>query len=335
MQIMKKIIQRLMIIVCLGVLCHLVYLNYNTDFNLWEYAKKIGGLYFSIILVLSIFPSCIHAFRLKIWTLFLGYNIKYLKLLHIVSANDIASAAAPNFIGGSPIKFGMLISQGVSKEDSTFLILLSTLEDIVFYTIGTVFTLVYLNKNLTNITITNTHIQVLILLFLSVITLFYFKERFTFLLQIFFKEKHNKIKEFIKNKSLKVKDFLLRIKTLFIYLFKNGKSRLCISAGLLLFQWLTKFSILILVFNIHKYNVDWLEVIIKQWLIFIGAFLLPLPGGTGGIEAGFVLMFKNYISTDHLPILLSTWRFYTFYLPILISAVFYMLISKKNIQNTR
>lgn len=59
--------------------------------------------------------------------------------------------------------------------------------------------------------------------------------------------------------------------------------------------------------------------------IFISSFVMliglatPMPGGTGGVEYAFIFLFGNFITGVKLNALMITWRFITFYLPIIIS----------------
>lgn len=62
------------------------------------------------------------------------------------------------------------------------------------------------------------------------------------------------------------------------------------------------------------------SVTITSYVMLIGSFI-PIPGGTGGIEYGFVQFFSVLVTGAHLSSLLILWRFITYYLGMIIGAI--------------
>lgn len=69
--------------------------------------------------------------------------------------------------------------------------------------------------------------------------------------------------------------------------------------------------------------------IIAGVYIFITGSYIPIPGGTGGMEFGFIGFFSNFVYSDLLPPALIVWRFITYYLPMIVGGVVF------NIRNIR
>ena len=62
-------------------------------------------------------------------------------------------------------------------------------------------------------------------------------------------------------------------------------------------------------------------IIASAYVMLIGSFV-PLPGGTGGIEYGFIKFFGIFIISDaKLRALMLLWRFITFYMGIIVGAI--------------
>lgn len=61
-------------------------------------------------------------------------------------------------------------------------------------------------------------------------------------------------------------------------------------------------------------------IISSAYVLIIGSFV-PIPGGTGGIEYGFMKFFGNFISGSTLSAMLLIWRFITYYLGMIIGGV--------------
>ena len=62
-------------------------------------------------------------------------------------------------------------------------------------------------------------------------------------------------------------------------------------------------------------------IVASAYVMLIGSFV-PLPGGTGGIEYGFIKFFGIFIISDvKLKALMLLWRFVTFYMGIIVGGI--------------
>lgn len=79
--------------------------------------------------------------------------------------------------------------------------------------------------------------------------------------------------------------------------------------------------------NVH--SLDWFSVACAASFILMIASFVPLPGGSGGAEGGFYIFFQVYMKeASVLAIAMLLWRFFTFYLPILVGMYFSRKIPK-------
>ena len=70
-------------------------------------------------------------------------------------------------------------------------------------------------------------------------------------------------------------------------------------------------------------NMSVLNVIVSSaYTLVIGSFV-PIPGGTGGIEYGFLKFFGNDNTGSTLSAMLLMWRFITYYLGMIIGGVMF------------
>ena len=70
-------------------------------------------------------------------------------------------------------------------------------------------------------------------------------------------------------------------------------------------------------------NMSVLNVIVSSaYTLVIGSFV-PIPGGTGGIEYGFLKFFGNVNTGSTLSAMLLMWRFITYYLGMIIGGVMF------------
>lgn len=78
---------------------------------------------------------------------------------------------------------------------------------------------------------------------------------------------------------------------------------------------------LFIIYGMGSFNINAIEAITASaYVLIIGAFV-PIPGGSGGIEYGFLQFFGNFINGTVLSASLLMWRFVTYYLGIIIGAI--------------
>ena len=68
-------------------------------------------------------------------------------------------------------------------------------------------------------------------------------------------------------------------------------------------------------------NVSIVNVIVTSaYVMLIGAFV-PIPGGTGGLEYGFISFYGNFITGPSLNAIMLLWRFITYYFGMILGAI--------------
>ena len=61
-------------------------------------------------------------------------------------------------------------------------------------------------------------------------------------------------------------------------------------------------------------------IITSAYIMLLGSFV-PMPGGTGGLEYGFISFYGNFITGSKLSALMILWRFLTYYLGIILGSI--------------
>lgn len=74
--------------------------------------------------------------------------------------------------------------------------------------------------------------------------------------------------------------------------------------------------------NVYK------AIIISAYVMLIGSFV-PIPGGTGGLEYGFIAFYGNFIKGSKLNAIMLLWRFITYYFGIFVGAIALNIKRKK------
>ena len=76
---------------------------------------------------------------------------------------------------------------------------------------------------------------------------------------------------------------------------------------------------------------DYFTVVSCQAFVYLIASFVPLPGAIGASEASYITFF-NYVYGDASIVALSTfiWRFFTFYLPIVLGMILTLMVNNEN-----
>ena len=62
------------------------------------------------------------------------------------------------------------------------------------------------------------------------------------------------------------------------------------------------------------------DIITMSYVMLIGSFV-PIPGGTGGLEYGFISFFGKFVKNSKLNAIMLLWRFVTYYFGMILGAI--------------
>ncbi|MGN0479853.1 MAG: YbhN family protein [Hominenteromicrobium sp.] len=87
-------------------------------------------------------------------------------------------------------------------------------------------------------------------------------------------------------------------------------------------QVILQMSVLYVVFRAFACDVPYPELLCMQTMLQASVCFVPLPGASGAQEFGFTMFFKSYFaSTDVLYTAVLVWRFFTYYLIVILGAL--------------
>ncbi len=75
-----------------------------------------------------------------------------------------------------------------------------------------------------------------------------------------------------------------------------------------------------LILGLSEYVNPFVVIVTSAYVMLIGSFV-PIPGGTGGLEYGFVMFFGVFIVSAKLSIIMLTWRLITYYFGLVVGAI--------------
>lgn len=235
----------------------------------------------------------------------------------------------PTSTGGQPYQVYNLTTSGISVLDSTNIALQNF---VVFQTaLVLIGVLAVVSNNFLNLFSVNNFLKVLVLIgFLInlsiavILFLISFTKKFNNF--VYSKVIHLGVKlKLIKNKEKVYEaydEYSENVKKGTISLLENKKQFIYI-VGLnflgLVLNYLVPLAILYSTGDYSSFGP--LEcVIASAYVLLMGSFI-PLPGGTGGLEFGFIAFFGNFLGGSKLTALMLLWRFVTYYLVLILGAI--------------
>jgi len=326
----EKTINKLVFVVSFGIVAHLVFLLMTNDKNVFQYLNNIKLRYLFLILCLLMFNWIGHAIRMVIWTRYLKQQLPFKSTFRIAVYTELGSSITPTLIGGGPIKLGLLIKNGLSTGKAGFLTLLNGVEDFIMYSIVFVIGFFYAKKSIFKIfesisqfVQTNWEYVLSVLVLLFIIKWLF--KNISVLKEVSIIPK--KYKTGWANLKVELKSGWVEMTQTFNQVRKDGLRYFIVSFAILITQWFCRFSVLAVL--LYALDIDFrpFQVYIQQWIVYLTMIFIPTPGATGGAEATFFLLFEGEIPKELLPLVVSTWRFFMYYL-MLFLAVFLIQIVK-------
>ena len=312
---------RLIIIISIGVIVGLVFNYFNSGkFQLQE-LLRFSPLSLALAFVLAISPWLVHAVEIIIWTRFFKKDIGFKSALRISIATDLGSIITPTMVGGAAIKLTMLVRKDLSKGQAAAMVFLTGLEDMVFFLVVIPLSIIYSDR--IGINIINEIIAKLTGMFSNMLIMGGILVGIIILVGYLFKRYNwgTKIREKIKST---ISDF----KAAIALTFKNGKTTFLLATLAIGARWIARFFILICLIKGFGVIIDYKEAYLSEWMVYLGMTVTPTPGAIGGAEGTFLLVYNNLIPLESIGTIMFAWRFFNYYLLLMLAILFINLTNR-------
>lgn len=79
---------------------------------------------------------------------------------------------------------------------------------------------------------------------------------------------------------------------------------------------------LFVIYSMGEFNafLPGVAIVTSAYIMIIGSFV-PIPGGTGGLEYGFIAFYGNFVTGSKLRAMMLVWRFITYYFGMIVGAI--------------
>ena len=313
-----RIFRGLLIVIPLGVLGNIVFTLIRTDVSAFESLHRLRLGYGLLAVALGLLPWVTGSLRLRLWTRFFGLRLSFRELLSIVIGSELGSAVTPTAIGGGYVKVGMLIEKGMSPGTATSLMTLGTLEDSLFFGLSIPLSLAlsgslrlpFASEMLHRLSASG-HGLLAGAFFLFLLTgLFWIVRRRRPL--------------WMTRRFQRVWGFLSDFRQVYFDVVRRGRWRFLGAMGLTALHWGSRYMVVSALFAALNLPVDPVRFYAYQWMAFTLAAFIPTPGGAGGVEAAFLLLYRAWIPQGQEALVTAIWRFFIFYFQLTLGSLLFL-----------
>lgn len=307
----------------------IMYFLLKDDFNnIVDVLLNINIWWFLVGFILIFSYWILRSLVLKRFTRYFKPGARFLNSFQLTMRTQFFNAVTPFATGGQPYQVYYLAKEGIKVSSSTSIIL----QNFIVYQIALVFlgmVAVVLNQifhfypkveilqNLVTVGFIANTLVIVIMFLISFNTKF---NRMIVKLGIFLLSKLN----IVKDKDAKLKEWDNNINNFHdsaTILLKNKKDfiyGILLNLIALITLYLVPYAMMCAI-GINAFNP--LEAIVTSaYVMLLGSFV-PMPGGTGGLEYGFLAFYGNFLTGSALTALMLLWRFITYYLGMILGAI--------------
>lgn len=329
---MKKnnILKRVISFITIAIITSLVlYYSLKDDYkNIIHEIKTINKLWFLVAFIMMFMYWMIKALVRKKLVSKFNKNYKFIDSFKLSLELNFFNGVTPFATGGEPYEVYSLTKHGIKGTDSTNIMI----QNFITYQIALVllgmiaiitnqFVHIFPSGFLTYLITIGFTINFLVIVFLFVITFGKKIDKFIMKIIVFILSKFKIVKN-KENTLEKFHNYLEEFHEGATILLKDKKT--FIKMIMLQFLSLSIFYLipLILLYGMGDYSSlnGYESIIISAYVMLIGSFV-PIPGGTGGLEYGFIAFYGNFIKGSKLNAIMLLWRFITYYFGIMLGAI--------------
>lgn len=317
----------LLIVLPLAICGNIVYLLVVAEADLIRNLIGFNGWYMALAVFLALLPWPAQSFRIFIWGRLLRRRIAYGQCFRTVLASDLGAALSPTILGGGYVTLGFLIGYGFTAAEATLVTFLGTLVDALFFA-GAIPLSIYLSRAWENPYVDNAlrtllsswplavTVACLLVVALLIIRRLNSPSRKSDSV-ITTGQKPGLLSKMIARIVRFREDFGNAAR----FVLRRGKRAFAAAVLVAGLGWCGRYgAVSALAFGLG-YEVDPVLFFLLQWVVFTTMTMVPTPGAIGGAEVSFSLVYRGLIPANVIPLLMSAWRFVTFYLTVGLGAL--------------
>lgn len=340
----KKIIRNVILVLAILILLIILLVNIGDIKSIWGVIKEANGWFILLAIGLLLAYAIFHQASLMILTKHRYKEIGLVDNFTISGSEFFFNAITPFSSGGQPFQAYALKRKKMKLSDSTSVLLINFIAyQVCLNIIAIIFLIIYYGRVRDEISsyiwflIVGFIINIIVMLILlSIGTIKPVGNLFLKLFDLICKIKP--LRRF-QNRRGNFEEYISNVQSAFKEISKNIKIWICV-----LITKILSFGIYYAIPFVALYaigiKISWNDL---PYVMALTAFTLtiaiwvPTPGGSGGVEAAFHLLFSPLIlsygfsdSKNYTLAIMLIWRMVTYYLLIIYGFVLYLVFEKRN-----
>ena len=298
-----------------------------------DLAERLVAPHLLALAALLVFvPMLASALRMALWSRFLGLDLGIGGAIRVTTGTMVANSVTPSATGGMPIRVLFLLSEGIAARRAVSLVSFQAAEDA-----AALFGLAALAATLSGFAMLDflasdpgfaasleriariaAMIAAGVLLVLAMLGGMIGAGVFG-----------QKVRAWTGQRLGRLRASGAMVASDWRAVLRRGKALALLNLGIAGVQWSVRFSIAGLV--LAAFGTAWQPALfwLLQYLVQMASSTVPSPGGVGGAEAGFLLLFSPFVERAVLLPAMSTWRLLFFYVPLIAAAVIFYLMRRR------
>lgn len=336
---LHRLFRTSLIIIPIGVLGNLAFSLATTNRAMFAGLGERPKGYLLLAVALGLLPWLTNSLRLLIWTHFLGFKLRLREAFQMTLATDLGSAISPTAVGGGFLKWGMLVQRGVSPGAAVSITTFPILEDAVFFVLALPFAIVLseswnlpflrqIGSRLRTDALAAIAIAAAIAIFTTLAVRWVLRGR------LGHRARRHGLHLFGRLRR-RLRATWRDAREVYQLIARRGKLRFLLSLAITGVQWIARYSVVTAIFAYLGAPVKPVLFWLLQWVVFTFAALVPTPGGSGGAEASFYLIYSALVPAEVIGLATAGWRFLTFYFQIGLAAVLFALLDARTRRKQR
>lgn len=318
----RRIIRILLVVIPLAVCANVIYLVAVIRPDFITSLITFNGWYLSLALALALLPWPAQSLRIHIWSRVLRRKTTYGRCFRTVLAADLGAAISPTILGGGYIKLGFLMSYGFTAAEATLVTFLGTLVDAAFFIVAIPLSIslsrAWENPHViraANSLLNNWPTALVVLFLLGTVLVIIRRVQVPATKKEQMKNAGQK-PGLLLNAATRIVRFREDFENAAGFILRRGKRAFMAAVLVAGIGWCGRYGAISALAIGLGYHADPVLFFLLQWVVFTTMTMFPTPGAIGGAEISFSLVYRGMIPAEVMPVIMSAWRFLTFYLSI-------------------
>lgn len=319
----SKVVNRLTLVISIGVIVNLIIIYFASEEFSLSQLLQFNPWYLLLALLFGLFPVFGHAFEIKIWSHYFKKDLSLRAALRVSVSTILGSAVTPTMVGGGPVKWGLLMHYSLRSGQAAAMLTFSALQELLFFLIIIPISIIVSDRigiNVINRLSNKLAGQLPAILIGAFVVIVVVAVIWMLLKRSSFGQKMRQ----------RVRASFEDFKNAYTLIAKEGKGYFLGTWVINVLRWVSRFMVVLCLVKGLAITADQKELFLLQWMIYLGMTATPTPGGSGGAEAAFFLVFKALIPGNVIGVIILAWRFCVDYARLIFSAVMVNFFQRKD-----